>query len=54
MMSTGRGKIKHKGNEALEEYVLKGNRISILEGVCILVYQIHMRQLEGSKQRDLS
>ena len=23
----------HKGNVALEEYVLKGNRISILEGV---------------------
>ena len=26
-------KIVHKGNVALEEYVLKGNRISILEGV---------------------
>ena len=26
-------KIKHKGNVALEEYILKGNRISILEGV---------------------
>tara|TARA_B100000989_G_C19460844_1_gene436132 strand:- start:409 stop:681 length:273 start_codon:yes stop_codon:yes gene_type:complete len=26
-------KIIHKGNVALEEYVLKGNRISILEGV---------------------
>ncbi len=33
MMNSGRGKIKHKGNVALEEYVLKGNRISILEGV---------------------
>ena len=26
-------RIVHKGNVALEEYVLKGNRISILEGV---------------------
>jgi|TARA_B100001971_G_C18224748_1_gene559586 Sec7-like guanine-nucleotide exchange factor len=26
-------KIQHKGNVALEEYILKGNRISILEGV---------------------
>ena len=25
--------IKHKGNVALEEYVIKGSRISILEGV---------------------
>ena len=26
-------KIVHKGNVALEEYVISGNRISILEGV---------------------
>ena len=26
-------KIVHKGSAALEEYVLNGNRISILEGV---------------------
>ena len=27
--------IKHKGTVALEEYVIKGNRISILEGVLL-------------------
>jgi hypothetical protein len=26
-------KIVHKGNVALEDYVIQGNRISILEGV---------------------